>query len=316
MRILITGGAGCLGSNLIEHWLPQGHDVLAIDDFATGAREALQSDAPALQVVEGNVADRALVERVFSDFAPTHVVHSAAAYQDPNDLRGDVATNIIGAINLIEASRVMNVERFVNFQTSLCYGPPQKLPIPVDHPCNPVASYGISKTAGEAYIAASGLPFISIRLASVIGPRLTIGAIPTFYQRLKAGKSVFCTTAVRDFLAMSDFLSFMDLALRPSAPVGIFNLGPGRGHSIEEVLVAIARTLGVSVPAPLDIRPVSEDDVENVVLDPSETKKAFGWQAVISFEEAIADMVRWYDAHGVSGIRSHLKPQVSLGSQS
>jgi nucleoside-diphosphate-sugar epimerase len=307
MRILVTGGAGCLGSNLIEHWLPQGHDIFVIDNFATGRRETLPADLPKLRLVEGSVADRALVERVFSDFAPTHVVHSAAAYKDPDDWREDVATNVLGSVNVVDAARAAKVKRFINFQTALCYGAPERVPIPVDHPCRPVASYGISKTAGEAYVAASGLPFVSIRLASIIGSRLTIGAIPTFYQRLKAGKVVFCTTAVRDFLAMSDFVAFMDLAMKAGAPDGIFNVGPGRGHSIKDVLVAVAAAVNVPVPDPVDIRPVGADDVDTVVLDPSETTKAFGWQAKVSFENAIADMVHWYDAHGISAIHTHLK---------
>jgi len=307
MRILITGGAGCLGSNLIEHWLPQGHDILVIDNFATGQRETVPVGVPKLDVIEGSIADRALVERAFVDFAPSHVVHAAAAYKDPDDWREDVASNVLGSVNVAAAARDAKVERFLNLQTALCYGAPERVPIPVNHPCRPVASYGISKTAGEAYVAASGLPYVSIRLASVIGPRLTIGAIPTFYQRLKAGKSVFCTTAVRDFVAMSDFLTFMDLAMKADAPSGVFNLGPGRGHSIKDVLVAVAAALRLPVPDPIDIRPVGADDVETVVLDPAATKAAFGWQANVSFERAIADMVRWYDEHGISAIHTHLK---------
>jgi UDP-glucose 4-epimerase len=315
MRILVTGGAGCLGSNLIEHWLPQGHDILVIDNFATGQRETLPAGLPKLALVEGSVADRALVECVFSEFAPTHVVHSAAAYKDPDDWREDVATNVLGSVNVVGAARATKVERFVNFQTALCYGAPERVPIPVDHACRPVASYGISKTAGEAYVASSGLPFVSLRLASIIGPRLTIGAIPTFYQRLKAGKPVFCTTAVRDFLAMSDFLAFMDLAMQTGAPTGVFNLGPGRGHSIKDVLVTVAAAVNVPVPDPVDVRPVGADDVETVVLDPAETTKSFGWKAKVSFEDAIADMVRWYDAHGISAIHTHLKaPAAGSGS--
>jgi nucleoside-diphosphate-sugar epimerase len=307
MRILITGGAGCLGSNLIEHWLPQGHEILVIENFVTGQRENVPAGVPKLDVIEGSIADRALVERAFADFAPSHVVHAASAYKDPDDWREDVASNVLGSVNVVSAAREAKVERFINLQTALCYGAPDRVPIPVDHPCRPVASYGISKAAGEAYVAASGLPYVSIRLASVIGPRLTIGAIPTFYQRLKGGKSVFCTTAVRDFLAMSDFLVFMDLAMKAGAPAGIFNLGPGRGHSIKDVLIAVAAALRLPVPDPIDIRPVGADDVETVVLDPAATNAAFGWKANVAFEEAIADMVHWYDAHGISAIHTHLK---------
>ena len=307
MRILITGGAGCLGSNLIEHWLPRGHDILVIDNFATGPRETVPAGIPKLRLVEGSIADRELVERAFAEFSPTHVVHAAAAYKDPDDWREDIASNVLGSVNVVTAAGAAKVERFINLQTALCYGTPERVPIPIDHPCRPVASYGISKTAGEAYVANSGVPFVSLRLASVIGPRLTIGAIPTFYQRLKAGKSVFCTTAVRDFLAMQDFLAFMDLAMASGAPTGIFNVGPGKGHSIKDVLMGVADAVGAAVPDSVDIRPVGSDDVETVVLDPSVAEAAFGWRARIAFEDAIAEMVRWYDAHGISAIHTHLK---------
>ena len=85
MRLLITGGAGCLGSNLIEHYLPQGHEILVIDNFATGQREVVPQMA-GLSLVEGSVADRNFVENAFTGFAPTHVIHSAAAYQPVDEV--------------------------------------------------------------------------------------------------------------------------------------------------------------------------------------------------------------------------------------
>jgi UDP-glucose 4-epimerase len=307
MRILITGGAGCLGSNLIEHWLPQGHEILVVDNFATGQREVVPAGLVKLSLIEGSIVDRGLVDQAVDGFRPTHVVHAAAAYKDPDDWREDVATNVLGTINVVEAARRAGVKRFINLQTALCYGRPEQVPIPVDHPCRPVSSYGISKATGESYVALSGLPFVSLRLASVIGPRLSIGAIPTLYTRLKAGKPVFCTAAVRDFLDMADFLGFMDLAMGESAATGVYNLGPGIGHSISDVLRAVARAINVSVPSPIDVRPVAADDVEAVVLDPEATRSAFGWRHGVSFEEAIAGMVRWYDEFGVSAIHTHLK---------
>src|SRR3954468_4228877 len=114
MRILITGGAGCLGSNLVEHWLPQGHEILALDNFATGKREVLPPVAR-LTVVEGSVADASTVDRVFSEFRPDVVVHSAAAYKDPADWREDAATNVLGSIRVARASEKAGTNRLVNF---------------------------------------------------------------------------------------------------------------------------------------------------------------------------------------------------------
>jgi UDP-glucose 4-epimerase len=307
MRILITGGAGCLGSNMVERWLPEGHQILVIENFATGRRELVPADIGGLSLIEGSIADRELVDRTFDSFMPSHVVHAAAAYKDPDNWCEDAATNVIGTINVVEASRRVGVERFVNLQTALCYGPPASVPISVDHPCRPVSSYGISKLAGEHYVAISGLPFVSLRLASVIAPRLAIGAIPTFYTRLKDRKSVFCTSAVRDFLDVDDFFTFLALALDVGAPTGVFNVGPGVGHSIADVLASVGKAMDVAVPSPIEIRPVGSDDVEVVVLDPSETTSAFGWVPKVDFETAVARVVRWYDKFGVSAVHSHLQ---------
>jgi len=305
MRIIITGGAGCLGSNLIEHWLPQGHEVLVIDNFATGKREVVPA-LPGLRLVEGSIVDRDLVARVFAEFAPTHVVHSAASYKDPADWWEDIATNVQGTVNIIEAARAANVRRVVNFQTVLCYGRPESTPIPIDHPLRPFTSYGISKVAGEQYLTMSGLPFVSLRLANVTGPRLAIGPIPTFYKRLKAGQACFCTDAYRDFLDMSDFVAAVDLAMAAGAPTGIFNVSSGVGHSIKAIYDLVRAHL--LLPPDLDVKvvPVGEDDVPSVVPDPSRTREALGWAARVPFDQTIERLLAWYDAHGVTDVYSHL----------
>jgi len=307
VRILITGGAGCLGSSLVEEYLPQGHEILVIDNFATGPREALPPSA-GLEVVAGTVADRDLVDAVFARFAPTHVIHSAASYKDPNDYCEDANTNVTGTINTIAAARRAGVRRFVYFQTALCYGRPERVPISVDHPLRPFTSYGISKTAGEAYVSVSDLSWVSLRLANVTGPRLAIGPIPAFYKRLKAGQKCFCTDAVRDFLDMSDFMALVRMVVREDAPTGIFNVSTGEGHTIAEVFDTVARCLGICPSEPVPIVPPNADDVPAVVLDPSRTNQTFGWTARVGLAESIARMVRWYEAHDVSAIHSHLQP--------
>lgn len=305
MRIIITGGAGCLGSNLIEHWLPQGHEILVIDNFATGKREVVPA-LPALTLVEGSIADRDLVTRTFAQFDPTHVVHSAASYKDPANWQEDIATNVEGTVNVVEAARTKGVSRVVNFQTVLCYGRPESTPIPVEHPLRPFTSYGISKVAGELYLAMSGLPFVSLRLANVAGPRLAIGPIPTFYKRLKAGQACFCSDAMRDFLDMSDFLAAMDVAMADDAPSGIFNVSSGTGHSIKEIYDLVRSHLGLEADPNVKVAPVGDDDVPSVVPDPSRTQRILGWRAKVSFEETIRRLLAWYDAHGVSDVYSHL----------
>lgn len=308
MRIFITGGAGCLGSNLIEHWIPAGHEILVLDNFATGKREVLPQVA-GLAVVEGSVVDSALVDRLMGEFKPDIVVHSAASYKDPSDWLEDTATNVTGSINVVRAAEAHGVKRLINFQTALCYGRPSSVPIPVDAPVAPFTSYGISKTAGEQFLRSAQIPVVSLRLANVTGPRLAIGPIPTFYKRLKAGQKCFCSDTVRDFLDMEDFLALMDQLLGESVPAGVYNVSTGEGHSIKEIFDIVADHLQLRDVAPPPIVPPGADDVPAVVLDASVTTATLGWRAKHNFEQTIRRQLDWYDQHGVTDIFSHLAAQ-------
>lgn len=306
MKILITGGAGSLGSNLVEHYLSQGHEILVIDNFATSSRNVFSDNITGLKIIEGSITDKTLLEGLFSDFKPSHVIHSAASYKDLRDWETDANTNILGTINVVECSLKHQVKRLINFQTALCYGRPNSVPIPVDHPVQPFTSYGISKASGEQYLALSGLPYVSLRLANVTGPRLSIGPIPTFYSRLKEGKGCFASATVRDFLDMSDFLNLMDMVMDVDAASGIFNVSTGQGETIENVFNEVAKYLDIKLDAPVEVREVGDDDVSEVVLDAEKTKEIFGWEAKVGFEETIKKMLQWYDKFGVGHIYSHL----------
>ena len=305
MRLIVTGGAGSLGTNIIEHLGDRCERILVLDNFATGKKAALLPRSN-MSVIEGTIEDSDLVDRTFADFQPTHVIHSAASYKDPNDWAGDARVNILGTLNVIKASETNGVSRIVNFQTALCYGRPTVVPIPVDHPTAPFTSYGISKSAGETYLKASNVPSISLRLANVTGPRLAIGPIPAFYKRLRAGEPCTVSTTVRDFLDMSDFLSLMDIVLENQVE-GVFNVSTGEGHTIQEVFDAVARHLGMTGAVPQSVNPPGADDVPMVVLDPSVTESTFGWNAKVGFSETVSRMLHWYDEHGVTDIYSHLQ---------
>lgn len=307
MRILITGGAGCLGSNLTERYLDRGDSVLVIDNFATGHRGSLPDSHAGLTLIEGSVADSKLVRQAFEQFKPTHVIHSAASYKDPDDWIEDSRTNVEGTINVAQAAKAAGVSRVVNFHTALGYGRPDRVPIPVDAPARPFTSYGISKQAGENYLAMSGLPFVSLRLANVTGPRLAIGPIPTFYTRLKSGKPCFCSKTVRDFVDMDDFFSIMDLVMADGAPVGVYNVSTGTGHTIKEIFDIVADHLKIELKEPVPEMEPGKDDVPAVVLDPSHTRTVFDWQPKYSFEQTVRRMLAWYDKYGVTAIFSHLK---------
>ena len=132
------------------------------------------------------------MNKKWSEFQPNVVVHTAASYKDPDDWYSDTMTNCVGGSNIVSAAKKFGVERFVYYQTALCYGlNPQQSPIRLDHPRIPEgSSYAISKTANELYLELSGLDYVTFRLANVIGPRNVAGPLPIFYQRLKDGSNV------------------------------------------------------------------------------------------------------------------------------
>ena len=240
------------------------------------------------------------------------MIHSAAAYKDPMDWLEDVRTNVEGTINVIAAARASGAKRVIHFHTALGYGRPDTVPIPVTAPMRPFTSYGISKQAGENYLALSGLPFVSLRLANVTGPRLAIGPIPTFYKRLKAGQQCFCSRTVRDFIDMEDFLAIVDLAMPDSAPTGIFNVSTGTGHAVKEIFDLVVQHLGVALDRPVDELDHGPDDIPAVVLDPSHTMATFRWKPRYDFRETILRMLGWYDIYGVTTIYSHLQQPASV----
>ncbi len=308
MRVLITGIAGSLGSNVAEHLLAHGDEVLGIDNFSTGSADALPK-AGGLEFVQGSVANGDLVKAMFDRFRPELVVHSAASYRDPDDWAEDIATNVQGTANVVQASLASDVKRFINFQTALCYGRPREKPVSLSHPLMPFTSYGISKTAGELYLMSSGLPYVSLRMASVYGPRHYVGPIPTFYKRLKAGQKCFATDTRRDYVAMSDFLALFDRIVPEGAPTGVYHLATGNDISIKEIFDAVAAAVGIKLEVPVEVRPADPDDVASILLDPSQTQTAFGWHPEVPFQQGLRELIAWYDEYGVEQTFSHLRGQ-------
>ena len=206
MKILVTGGCGQVGSHVTEMLLERGDEVLVIENYATGRREHLPDNHPSLTLVEDTIADKALVDRLTANFRPDVIVHTAASYKDPDDWYSDTLTNCVGGANLVQAALANDVNRFLYFQTALCYGvKPLEQPITLKHPKLPAnSSYAISKTAAEDYLEISDLDYVTFRLANVIGPRNVSGPLPIFYQRLSEGKKCFVTPARRDFVFVGD----------------------------------------------------------------------------------------------------------------
>jgi len=304
MKLFITGGAGCLGTSIIDRYVTLGYSILVLDNFETGKKQNLPI-ADNVEIIQGTIADSKLVNKLIKEFTPDIVINSAAAYKDPSNWKEDVETNIIGSINIAKACIEFGVKKIINFQTALNYGRPDKTPIPVTAPSKPFTSYGISKTAGEQFLLNCGLNVISFRLANICGPRLAIGPIPTFYTRLKEGKNCFCSDSVRVFLDMEDFLDLLDIAVKMEIPTGVYNVSTGVGSSIKDVFDEVVKHLNISVPE-VPIVAIGTDDVREVVLDSSYTQKVFNWSPKFDFRETIKKQLMWYDKYGVTDIFSHL----------
>ncbi len=307
MKVLITGGAGFVGSNLADRLLARGDTVTVIDNFETARRDNLTPNSN-LTLVEGSIADPEVVNRTFDEHRPEVVVHAAASYKDPENWYGDALTNVVGTVNVVRASERLKVNRLIYLQTALGYGlHPMEQPITLNHPLNPGgSSYAISKTAGEEYIFLSSLDFVSFRLANAYGPRNLSGPLPTFYHRLTNGKPVFVMDTRRDFIYVSDLVEVMSHAVDGRGRRGPYHVSSGRDYAIKELFDATIKALGMKMD--VEVRPRNPDDVATILLDPSKTEEDFDWHITTPLEVGVAATIDYYKSHGIEQTYTHLKP--------
>ena len=308
MKTIITGGAGFIGSHLSDRLLARGDQVLVIDNYATGRRDNL-TPQKGLTVVEGSIADRALVHDAFASFSPDVVVHAAASYKDPENWEEDSRTNATGTAIITQEAKASGVKRLIYFQTALCYGiKPIEQPITLTHPIMPGdSSYAISKTAGEYYIALSGMDYISFRLANAYGPRNLSGPLPTFFQRLTTGKACFVMDTRRDFIFVNDLVDCVMGAVDGKGERGAYHISSGSDFSIKELFDATIKALGIKLEKDVEQRPRGADDAYTILLDPSKTERDFGWRVTTPLETGVAAAISYYKEFGISQTYTHLK---------
>lgn len=282
--------------------------MVVIDNFETARRDNLTPNGH-LTLIEGSIADSELVNRAFDEHKPEVVVHAAASYKDPDNWYGDALTNVVGTATVVRASERLGVGRLIYLQTALGYGlHPLEQPITLNHPLQPGgSSYAISKTAGEEYIFLSKLDYISFRLANAYGPRNLSGPLPTFFQRLTAGKPCFVMDTRRDFIYVTDLVEVISLAIDGRGRRGPYHVSSGKDFAIKELFDATVKALGIKLDQDVEVRPRNPDDVATILLDPSKTEEDFDWRIIIPLDVGVAATIDYYRTHGIEQTYTHLK---------
>ena len=317
--VLVTGGAGFIGSHLVAALLGSGREVVVLDDFddfydpALKRRNIAALAAPGLRVVEGDIRDTALVERVFADGRFHSVIHLAArAGVRPSIEQAALYTsvNLDGTTCLLEAARRHGVERFVFGSSSSVYGNNPKVPFaeddPVDHPVSP---YAATKKAGELLCYSHhhlyGLHVACLRFFTVYGPRQRPEmAIHKFTRLLWQGKDVEQYgdgTSARDYTYVSDIVSGILRAWERCRGYRVYNLGGSRTVTLSDLLAKIAQRLGV--PKRVRAMPAQPGDVERTWADVSRAREELGWEPRVDLDSGLELFVDWFRREGAEVTR-------------
>jgi UDP-glucose 4-epimerase len=293
MRCLVTGGAGFIGSNLVDALLARGDEVTVVDDLSTGRRSNLAAaDAAGADLVELDIRDAEGVIALCGERAPETIFHFAAQIdvrRSVADPAFDAGINVGGTANLLEGARAAGARRFVFASTGgAIYGEGEgkELPLDEDAPVGPLAPYGQSKFAGEGYVALYqrlyGLSGVSLRLGNVYGPRQDplgeAGVIAIFCGRLRAGQrpTVFGSgEQTRDYIYVGDVVS-ATLAAADSEVHGAINIGTGREASVLE-LVEMLRDLNGATGFDPEFAPPRMGEVQRIAIDPARAGAELGW---------------------------------------
>ncbi len=306
MRILVTGGAGFIGSNVVDRFLELGHEVAVFDDLSTGFREFVH---PKARFYAGDLADAAAVDRCVTDFRPELVDHHAAQIdvrKSVSDPVRDARVNVLGSIGLLQACTRHGVRKVVYASTGgALYGEGRQLPATEDHPVNPEAPYGASKHTVEHYLYLwrhlHGLDYTVLRYPNVYGPRQNphgeAGVNAIFIGLMLHGKRprIFGDgNAVRDYLYVSDVVDANVLVLEQGSGE-MLNLGTGIGTSVNDIVRELQALIGFKEDAIHD--PARPGEVQRIYLDASRARRVIGWEPRVGFADGLRKTLEWTRAN-------------------
>ena len=300
MQAVVTGGAGFIGSNLVDALLARGDQVTVVDDISTGRRENLDAAlSNGVELVDGDIRDADAVASLLGRVRPEVIFHLAAQIDVRKSIADpafDARINVEGTINLLEAARSLDGVRLVNTSTGgAIYGEGRILPAPEDHPVAPEAGYGQSKFAAEGYCALysrlHSLSTVSLRYGNVFGPRQDplgeAGVIAIFCGRLLAGERPMIFgdgLQTRDYVYVSD-IDAANRAAAESAIGGPVNIRRGVPASVLDLVQALSRLEGRDLDPEFAPRRLGE--VQDIHLDVTRARVELGWKALVGLEEGL-----------------------------
>jgi UDP-glucose 4-epimerase len=303
MRTLVTGGAGFIGSHVVDMLIEAGHDVAVVDDLSTGRREFVHPQARLYTV---DIRDGAALAAVFARERPEIVNHHAAKANVRESLEKPVLyaeVNILGSLQLLECCRQHGVRKLIYISTGgAVYGEPRYLPVDENHPIQPLCPYGASKHTVEHYLAiyASnyGLAYTTLRYANVYGPRQDpygeAGVVAIFAgQMLRGDQAVINGSGEqeRDFVYVADYARANLLAM-DKGDGEVYNLSSGVGTTINTIFDLLARLTNYQRPAVHG--PAKPGEVFKIYLDASKARRELGWVPQISLEEGLQHTVAYF----------------------
>jgi UDP-glucose 4-epimerase len=319
-RILVTGGAGYIGSVVVKQLLDCGYEPIIFDDLSHGHRAALPASA---RLIVGDIADRAMLERIFAEFRPQAVMHFAAFIEAGESMQRPekyFRNNTANALTLLETVLAHGVQRFVFSSTAALYGTPEKTPIEEDARLQPTNAYGESKLLVERMLAwlhrVHGLRYACLRYFNAAGAAGDRGEdhhpeshlIPIALQvalGVRQQVAIFGTdyptsdgTCIRDYVHVSDLAAAHLLVLEALKEKErlIYNLGNGRGFSVREVIDTVRKVTGQAIPA--EESPRRPGDPAVLVASSEKIKRELGWKPEYTdLESIVRSAWHWRNAH-------------------